>query len=124
MIKFIKKLRYIVANFDSLMDEAQRTASLASTYARQADTRSRAAQAMIKERTEVSASLSCTAHGRNSIIVIGRYKKADYVQTYSVDSRDFESLIQQLRSMDRYGTVNKLEAVPELRAIISKETQY
>ena len=107
MIKWLKKLKAIVASYD---------ANLANAHARIA-----ALETMVRERTDIAIDVGfwSTSH----VIVVGRYKNADYVQTYSMDTPDLASLIDQLKQMERYGNVRRVDAPPQFRAVFERENE-
>ena len=55
------------------------------------------------------------------MIVIGRYKNADYVQTYALDTPDLAALIDQLRIMERTAMVRRIDAPPIFRAAFERD---
>ena len=76
----------------------------------------------IKERTDISADVTFSRHAKNQIVVIGRYKNCDYIQTYSILDNDFDYLINMLKDMQRHGVVSKIDAVPHMSAVLKRET--
>ena len=105
MISWIKKLIGIVKNYDS--DRETLRVRIAQ------------AEQVIRDRTDVHADVHYKSE--NQIIVVGRYKNRDYVQTYSVCSGDFHALIQQLRDMERYGHISRIDAPPAMRAVFEHD---
>lgn len=53
--------------------------------------------------------------------VEGRYRNADYVQSYTLDTPDLASLIGQLKQMERSGVVRRLDGPPMVRAVFERE---
>lgn len=55
------------------------------------------------------------------MIVVGRYRNADYVQTYALDTPNLAVLIGQLRQMERCGAVRRVDAPPLFRAVFERD---
>ena len=72
----------------------------------------------LKASTDIS--VDCHLDGMNTIIVIGRYRNADYIQTYDIRMRDFQELVDYLRTLENHGTVRRIDAVPGFKAIVEK----
>lgn len=79
---------------------------------------------LIKERTEISTDIHLRGHDRNQIIVVGRYRKQDYVQVFTTNDNDMNNLINQLRDMQQYGVVEKIDAAPSVKFIINRELEF
>lgn len=59
----------------------------------------------------------------NYVIAIGRFKGADYIQTFTLaDGRDFSGLIGELKVMQHRGAIRFIDAPPEMRAVIRRKT--
>ena len=102
MLKFLKKLVFIVNNYDSNLKHAHaRIASL---------------EKVLAERTTIGVDVSF--HNDNHIIVVGRYRNRDYVQTFSVRTEDMRGFIEHLKEMERYGSVKYVDAPPSFKAVI------
>ena len=99
--QWIKKLRYIVANYDR--DHSWFNA------------RMNEATALIKERTDIHADVAFHAKGQSQIIMIGRYARNDYIQIFTVGEGDFNYLVTQMREMQRYGTIKKVDCAASMR---------
>ena len=72
----------------------------------------------LKASTDIS--VDCHMDGMNTIIVIGRYQNADYIQTYDIRMKDLQELVDYLRVLENHGTVRRIDAVPGFRAIAEK----
>jgi pentose-5-phosphate-3-epimerase len=110
MIKWVKKLLYIVENFDTCQRIMYKRISNAENF--------------IRERTDVSADVHLTNCNPNQIIVVGRYRNADYVQVFTLADNELKNLIEQLKEMQRYGVVSKIDAPYGMRAVIDKELKF
>jgi hypothetical protein len=109
MISWIKKLYQIVKNYD--IDKNKLLTRIAQ------------AEKIIKDRTNIHTNIHTDVHYKsdNQIIVIGRYKNRDYIQTFNVSSEDFPTLIKQLHQMERYGHVTRIDAPPMMRAVVERD---
>lgn len=105
MLNWLKKLRHIVASYDSTLR------SLRGQINR--------AELLIRERTEAAVDIGY--HGGNHVIVIGSYRGADYIQSYTVSTHDFASFIEHLKAQSRYQRISRVDAPPEFRAVIKRE---
>ena len=104
MIKWLKKLKAIVSGYDDDL--------------RNAHTRIAELEKVIRDRTDIAVDVGFRS--ASYVIVIGRYKNADYVQTFELDTPDLGSLINHLREQERYGAVRRVDAPPEFRAVFER----
>ena len=121
MFNWIKGLRYIVANYradtaklDRDITGLERYIKLVEYDAKIALQRAKDAERIIKERTDLSADLHYT--GQDTVIVIGRYRNNDYIQTFNLGKDDFMHTIDQLKVMTRHATVRTVDTPPMMRA--------
>ena len=105
MLKWLKKLKEIVTGYDADMRNA---------HARIAEL-----EKLVRERTNIAVDVGFKS--ASHVIVVGRYKNADYVQTYALDTLDLAALIYQLRQMDRHGAVRRIDAPPQFRAVFERD---
>lgn len=105
MLKWLKKLIAIVAGYD---------ADIRNAHARIADL-----ERLVRDRTNIAVDVGFKS--ASHVIVVGRYKNADYVQTYTLDTPDLASLIGQLKQMERCGVVRRLDGPPMVRAVFERE---
>jgi hypothetical protein len=110
--EFMKRIKKFVSELLWLVSNARSELSILSR-------RVEFAEKLIKDRTTISADLNYRGGGQ--IIIIGRYRNEDYIQTYSVPDRDLRGLIETLRNMQRYGAIRRIDAAPQLRAVIKRE---
>lgn len=110
LVRWIKKLKRIVRDYDKDRNALLRTIQRAED--------------LIRDRTEINVDGSFHGDDRNQIIVVGRYRKMDYVQVYTLNDRDLDGLIDQLREMQRYGVVNKIDALFQMKEVIEREIQF
>jgi len=105
MLKWLKKLKAIVAGYDDGM--------------RNANARIAEIEKLVRERTNIAVDVGFKS--ASHVIVVGRYKNADYVQTYALDTPDLAALIDQLRQMERHGAVRRVDAPPQFRAVFERD---
>lgn len=105
MIKWMKKLREMVANYDSDLCKAHARISELET--------------LVRDRTNIAVDVGFKT--ASHVIIVGRYKDADYVQTYGLDTPDLAVLIDQLRQMERHGAVRRVDAPPQFRAVFRRD---
>jgi len=105
-ISFIKSLVRIVNSYDSDLKNIR--SNIAS------------AEKIIKDRTEISADVGFSPRCANQIIVVGRYRNADFIQVYSIMDQSMDQLIDQLRSMQHYGSVRKIDAPYGFKATVQR----
>lgn len=105
MLKWLKKLKMIVAGYD---------ADLRNAHARIAEL-----EKLVRDHTNIAVDVGFKS--ANHVIVIGRYRNADYVQTYSLHENEMGPLIDRLRDMDRHGRVQRVDAPPAFRAAFKRD---
>jgi phosphoribosylanthranilate isomerase len=74
---------------------------------------------LVKDRTDIAVDFGYK--DSSHVIVIGRYRNLDYVQTYRLDDQEFVQLIDRLRAMERHGIVRRLDAPPVVRAVFERD---
>lgn len=79
-------------------------------------------EVVVRDRTEIAVDVN--RDGINHVIVIGTYQGHDFVQTYTLRAVDLQDLIQQLRVMEKYGAVRRVDAPPEVRAVVKHSYRY
>ena len=108
MIKWINELLFIVKHYRQHL--AWLKNELAST------------NKILRDRTDIHADIHYKSD--NQIIVIGRYRNRDYVQTYRVSGDDFRALVEQLRDMQRYGHIGRIDSPPQMTAVFDNELRH
>lgn len=106
--KLIRKLRWIAKTYDNNQKHI---------HARIND-----AEKIIKERTSIHVDLGIKTH--HQIIVAGRYRNHDYVQTYAVQEKDIKYLIEMLRQMEKYGEVERVDGPYKMSACVKHELNW
>ncbi len=112
MIKWIKKLLYIVANFNIIIHAMEQSIQNAETIAE-------TAESVIRERTAIHADVH--VKGQNHIIMVGQYNKHSYIQTFTFPPVEFSHLIDQLKHMKKHGIIDCIDAPPQMNYIFDKE---
>ena len=74
--------------------------------------------ALLRDMTEVNADIG--PRETNSIIVIGRYKGRDYIQTFVFPPDAFHDVVDRLRNMQNLHTINVVDAPPTLKRTITR----
>lgn len=82
----------------------------------------RQCESLIRERTEVAADIHPSRIGESFVIVVGRYRNNDYVQTYSLGREgQVDHIIHTLRSMERTAEVRRIDAPPIFKQVFERE---
>lgn len=102
MFKWINKLRQIVRGYD---EDRLRMARAMEQL-----------EKLVRDRTDIAVDVN--AAGGSYAIVVGRYRGADYVQTFHFHDRDLGELIAQMRNMERFANVGRVDAPPGIRAVV------
>ena len=108
MLKWLEKLKAIVSRYD--------------TDLRNAHNRIAVLEAIVRDRTNIAVDVGF--RDANHVIVIGRYKNSDYVQTFHLPERELGPLIDRLREMSRYGRITRVDAPPVFRAAFERDGGY
>lgn len=59
-------------------------------------------ESIIKEHVTWSADVSANhRHGPSTVVLVGRYRKKDYVNVYNIEDDQFSDLVNHLREIDR-----------------------
>lgn len=103
MIKWFRKLLHMVANYDN--DKAKLNRLIT----------------MVRDNTSINVDVhSKTA---SHVIVIGRYKNNDFIQSYELSQSSFTDLVNQLKRMQHFGNVDVIDAHPDIKACIKRELE-
>ena len=73
---------------------------------------------VIRERTDLHVDVQYKGFSR--VIVVGRFRGADYVEVYSLHERDMEHMIRQLREMEKFGTIRHVDAPFQMHAVVKE----
>lgn len=67
---------------------------------------------IIKQRTKVSAEVSCHGRTPHTVVVTGRYKHREYVEIFDLQTEDLHALIDQLRRMQEFAEISQIDTGP------------
>ena len=70
----------------------------------------------LKARTELHADVGI--RGDTYAILIGRYHGVDYVETFALRETDLGDLVPQMRSLQRYATLRRVDCPPQFRSTV------
>ncbi len=118
IFNWFKKLFYIVNNYDK---------DLAYTHAliQHCNSEIKKGVQIIKDRTNIHADVHIHKNHPSEVIMIGRYNNMDYIQTFSIENdHDFVNLVSQLRDMEKYGVVQRVDAPLMLKAHIMQDLEF
>lgn len=73
-------------------------------------------EAIFKEAFEVNVDAAFHRDGQNHVIVFGRFKGRDYVNSYTLSGGDFDAVLRHLQELTRYTKVRRMDAPPVFRA--------
>jgi short-subunit dehydrogenase involved in D-alanine esterification of teichoic acids len=105
MFKRLKQFFKVVRTFDAdILNLHRRIAAL---------------EDLVAHHTDINVDVNYA--GLSHVIVMGRYRNNDYVQTFAVNEQDLNGLIDRLKQMERYGTVNRIDSPPMFQAIFKRE---
>ena len=130
VIGWIKKLFWIVKNYDrNLGWVAHQLHIVKGDMEDQEETLSWfqkqicEAKDMIKDRTEIHADICLHENERyrNSIIVIGRYRKNDYIEIFDMPVQDFEYMVNRLKEKKKWGNMAVVDAPSGIKAVLVDE---
>jgi hypothetical protein len=76
---------------------------------------------IIRANIDIHADVSMTNRAPSTVIVIGKFRNHDVVQTYSIQTGELKEIIEHLRSLERYGTVRSVDAMPGFKGIAEHE---
>lgn len=111
MLNWIKKLFLIVEKYDTDRDRLlERIVN--------SEVKIRNAVKTIIERTTINADIHSHPKSKNQIIVVGRYRKRDYINVFEMGDKTLTELIQQLEEMKKYGHLNVVDSPLQMREII------
>jgi len=116
MLQTIKKLRWIAKIWDDFYNTKD---NYAQTRINTANRRIYELEKLIKDRTTIAVDVNYREP--NTIIVIGSYNNRDYIQTFRVDKNDINYLIEELKKMEHYGTVRRIDAPAGIKFVIESE---
>ena len=117
MIKWLKKLRHSVNDYDRLQGEFETLESEVDSLT----SRINYLQECVGDRTTAHIDLSAMGRDPHQIVLIGQYRKHDYVNIYTVDAREFESIREHLQELRRHNRIGRIDASPPMKAVIERD---
>lgn len=106
LLAWLKTLQRIVPSYDD---------DLAVLYRR-----INGLEQLLRERTDIGVDVAYTGRDRSHVIVVGRYRNTDFVQTYSLHPADFTGLVEHLKQMERHGVVRHMDAPPTMKTAFQR----
>jgi len=79
------------------------------------------ARDFIRDRTTISADMAYSRHGISQVVVIGRYRSADYVEIFTLGEQELSEIIEHLKSMRKFGKFDRIDAPRGVRAVFDNE---
>lgn len=74
----------------------------------------------VKKATKIHVDIPASAKEFTKIIVIGTYRGRDHVQVFGIRPGSMDGLIEQLREMQRYAVVERIDAPLEVHATVKR----
>lgn len=119
ILAWFKNLFYIVEFYNREIAQLQLRATVLEKTTEVQKARIEVLEAMVRENTDIA--VDCGWRGMNVITVIGRYRNKDYIQTFHVHEQSIGDLIEQLKRMEQYATIRRVDAPPVIRALVDRE---
>lgn len=112
-VVWFRNLFYIVTNYrDDLtmivngVDDCRERAATAERY--------------VKKATKVHVDIPVSTKDYTKVIVIGTYRSKDHVQVFSLRPGSIDMLIDQLREMQRYAEIDRIDGPLEISATMKR----
>jgi hypothetical protein len=119
MLKFIKKIKRILNEFDDVKLSIKKAINNSEVALEKTEI----TRQYIKQATTVNADLSPFGHDPNIIFIAGRYKNVDYVQCYSITSKEFTHIVDELQSMKKFARIERIDAPKGFGIAIKRELE-
>lgn len=82
----------------------------------------RTVEDLVRDRTTLHADISMTGRDPSFVILVGRYRNRDYVQTFYLPEADFHELVGRCIHMSRtLGRWGRLDAPPVFHAAFERK---
>lgn len=121
LIEWFQELKYIVRNYHSdLAAKEQQIRDLKRQLEGLGQESYRMHQ-ILKAHTDMGVDISYSRKESSWIILVGRFKGQDYVQTFALDSEDFEGMIHSCREMQKTAVLRRCDAPPIFRSVLESE---
>jgi hypothetical protein len=73
---------------------------------------------LVRERTDVHADVD--VRGRSQVVLIGRYRGADYVEVRPVAHEDLARLVDYLNTLTPHARMGRVDVAPQFRAVVAR----
>ncbi|KKN66524.1 hypothetical protein LCGC14_0470580 [marine sediment metagenome] len=114
-MKWFKKLLKIVHDYDK-----DRLTDRSFLFQKIED-----AEQFIRDRTTVDVDVGISPQNHSSqIIVVGRYRNNDYIQTYQMPDHDFTALVEHLRELSKYATIQRIDAPYGMKEMFPRDLKF
>ena len=111
MIKWVKKLLRIISTYDNQQRKLERAITQL--------------QDDIRNRTKIHVDISPSIkHSPHSIILISSMHGKDFIQTYNLRNMDMRELIEYLRQLSKSGIIDRVDALPEVKACVLQDINW
>lgn len=77
-------------------------------------------ESYVKRATKVHVDIPGDMQNYTRVVVIGRYRGKDHVQIFSLRPGSIDGLIEQLREMQRYAEIGRVDAPLEIDATVKR----
>ncbi len=82
--------------------------------------RAKTAERYVKKATKIHVDIPPSLKDRTKVIVIGNYRNKDHVQVFTLRPGSIDMLIDQLRDMQRYAEIERVDAATEISATVKR----
>lgn len=113
---FFQKLQYLLDNFQTI----KRIIEKYDSDIKYLECRASSLEDFVKSHVDIAVDINDSRYGMNTVIVIGRYKKHDYVNCFQLQSEDIPHLVEQLKDMERYGKIRRVDSPIAFRGVIDR----
>lgn len=121
LIEWFQELKYIVRNYASdIAKKDQQILDLRKQLAAASQKADRTNQ-LLRDRTDMGVDISYSRKEDSWVILVGRFKGQDYVQTFSMNSENFDGMIQICREMQKTAVLRRCDAPPIFRSVLERE---
>lgn len=76
---------------------------------------------VLRSVTDIHADIR--VRDKSTVIVIGRFRGGDYIQTYHFND-DLSEIVDHLRHLQRRGVVRQIDAVPQISDMIKNDLNW
>jgi hypothetical protein len=117
--RFFRTLLYMAGRYDSDQTFIRETLLKRQREILHQISRMDTLEKLVRDRTDISVDIGFK--DASYVVVTGRYRNRDYVETFQLGNKELSVLIEELKRMERYGTISHMDAPPQFRAVIDRE---